>query len=221
MPSSRRTRQHVGFEISLPERVFALQRRDRMLAVSAADVGDAGLGQAEVENLALAHQVADRAGDLLDRHGRIDAMLVEEVDPVGREAAQRSFDRRADRLRPAVSFDAEPAYVVEDEAELGGDRHELAPPFYRAADQRLVGERAVGLGGVEERAAEVDGAMQGRDRFRLVRRSIGLAHAHAAESNGRDFKPLLAEFPPAQGHRRAPSRGRLHWCAVQAKSSIS
>ena len=31
-------------------------------------------------DLAFTHQLADRAGDVLDRHGRIDAVLVEEVD---------------------------------------------------------------------------------------------------------------------------------------------
>ena len=64
--------------------------------MGAADVGDARLGQAEVAHLALAHEIAHRAGDVLDRHRRIDAMLIEEIDMVGAEPAQRPLDRLAD-----------------------------------------------------------------------------------------------------------------------------
>ncbi len=43
-------------------------------------------------------------------------------------------------------------------------------------------------------------ALEGRDRFRLVRRSVGLAHSHAAETDGRDLEALAAEFAFAQAH---------------------
>ena len=51
----------------------------------------AGFGQAEVLDLALADQLLHRAGHVLDRHVRIDAVLVEQVDGVGLEALERGL----------------------------------------------------------------------------------------------------------------------------------
>ena len=67
-----------------------------MDGVGAADVGDAGFGQTEEAHLSLPDQLADRAGHLFDRHGRIDPVLVEQIDVVGAEPPQRAFDRLAD-----------------------------------------------------------------------------------------------------------------------------
>ena len=75
---------------------------------------------------------------------------------------------------------------IADDAELGGDDDLVAPAADRAADELLVGERAVDVGGVEEVDAELDGAMDRRDPFGLVARSVELGHAHAAEAEGRD-----------------------------------
>ena len=84
-------------------------------------------------------KIADRAGDLLDRHGRIDAVLVEQIDMVRAEPAERSLDGRADRLRPAVALGADLLAALDAEAELGRDRHLIAPALERAADELLVG----------------------------------------------------------------------------------
>ena len=73
-----------------------------MHGVRAADRLLAGLGEAEEADLALAHEVGHRAHDVLDRHGGVDAVLVEEVDAVGGEPAERALDGLADVLRPAV-----------------------------------------------------------------------------------------------------------------------
>ena len=54
---------------------------------------DARLGHAEMPDLALGDQVLDRAGDVLDRHVGIDAVLVEEVDGVDAEPPERAIDR--------------------------------------------------------------------------------------------------------------------------------
>ena len=48
-----------------------------------ADGGRGRLGQAEVPDLAGPDQLLDGAGDVLDRHVRVDAVLVEQVDVVG------------------------------------------------------------------------------------------------------------------------------------------
>ena len=39
-------------------------------------------------DLAFGDQVLDRAGDILDRHVRIDAVLIEEIDAVGPQALE-------------------------------------------------------------------------------------------------------------------------------------
>ena len=84
--------------------------------------------------------------------------------------------------------------VLDAEAELRGEDHLVAPPLERPAQQLLVGVGAVDLRRVEEGAAELDGAVDGGDGFRLVRGAVRLAHAHAAKADGRDLKALLAEF---------------------------
>ena len=50
-----------------------------------------GFGEAEVPDLALADQVLHRAGHVLDRNLRVDAVLVEQVDGVDPEPLERRF----------------------------------------------------------------------------------------------------------------------------------
>ena len=87
MPSSAQRRQHLGLGVAGPQRVLALHRGDRVHGVGAADRAGAGLGQAEVADLARRDQLADGAGDVLDRHVRVDPVLVEQVDRVDAAAA--------------------------------------------------------------------------------------------------------------------------------------
>ena len=73
-------------------------------------------------------------------------------------------------------------------AELGGD-HELLPlALDGAADQFLVGAHAIHVGGVEEGDAELEGAVDGGDRFRIVTPGIEVRHAHAAQPHGGHFE---------------------------------
>ena len=95
MPSSSQRRQDLRLGLAPPQRVLALQRRDRLDGVRAADRLHAGLGQAEVLDLALADQFLHRAGHVLDRHVRIDAVLVEQVDAVGPQPLERRLDHLA------------------------------------------------------------------------------------------------------------------------------
>jgi hypothetical protein len=64
--------------------------------VGAADRGGAGLGQAEVADLALGEQFGDGADGVLDRRARVDPVLVVQVDVVGAEALEGSLDGGAD-----------------------------------------------------------------------------------------------------------------------------
>ena len=139
-----------------------------------------------------------RADHVLDRHRGVDAVLVEQVDVVGPEPAQRALDGLADVLRAAVHA-VDRALRVELEAELGRDDDAVARALERlerARQQLLVRERPVRFGRVEEGAAELDGAMDRGDGLALVAlfgRAVRRAHAHEAEAEGGDGQALRAE----------------------------
>ncbi len=134
-----------------PERVLVLGRRERLDRVGAAHRGRGRLGQAEVADLAGSDQVANGAGHILDRHRGVDPVLIHEVDAVGAQPAQRSLDGLADVFWAAVeAAERLAARGVHREPELGGDDHLVPDRLERLADQLLVDERAVDLGGVEE-----------------------------------------------------------------------
>ena len=104
-------------------------------------------------HLTLTNQVFHGARDILDRHVRVHAVLVKEVDPVGTEPLQRRLGDLADALRPAV----EPGLVVAVlEAELRGDHDLVAKRRERLAHELLVHEGTVGFGGVEKRHAALE-----------------------------------------------------------------
>ena len=59
-----------------------------MHAVRPADRFLADFGQPEEAHLAFPHQLRHRADDVLNWHGRVETMLVEEVDVVGVQPAE-------------------------------------------------------------------------------------------------------------------------------------
>jgi hypothetical protein len=116
--------------------------------VSAADGVHPCFREAEVRDLAGGNEVLHRSGDLLHRHVRVHTVLIEQIDALHTQPAQRVLDRRPDVLRPAVQPGA--AAAVEGEPELGGDDRLLAHGSQSLADELLVAEGAVHLRGVEE-----------------------------------------------------------------------
>ena len=161
----------------------------------AADRLRARLGEAEVLDLAFLDQVLHRPRHVLDRHVRVDAVLIEEVDGVDPEPLERGLGHLLDVLGPAVrGRPTRLAVGVELEPELGGDHHLPAEGGQRFAHQLLVRERAVDLGGVEEGDAALDGRPDQRDHLLLVRgRAVAEAHAHAAEPEGRDLQAAVSQ----------------------------
>ena len=152
------------------------------------------LGQPEKADLALLHEARHLADRLLDRHRGIDAMLIVQVDHADTEPRERTFTRRPDVLRPAVDaaiLGARPAH----DAELGRELDHVPVAPDRTADQLLIGVRAVHVGRVEESHAEIDGAMNRRDRFGVgfVAAGIEVGHAHAAEALLGNGQALRAE----------------------------
>ena len=151
-----------------------------------------GLAQAEVLHLAFGDERADRFGDVLDRHFRIDAVLVEDVDVVGVQVPQAVLGDLTDVLRATVvaAVWGRSAHV---ESELGADHDLVAERLDGLADQLLAGAgpHAVELGGIEERHARLVGAADRGDRVGLAARvPVGHGHAHRSEPDRRDLETL-------------------------------
>jgi hypothetical protein len=97
----------------------------------------ARLGQTEMPDLAGPDQLLDRARDVLDRHVRIDPVLIEQVDHVEPQTLQRSFGNLPDVLGSTVQAGLS-APGIDLESELGRDRHAPAKRRQCLADQFLV-----------------------------------------------------------------------------------
>ena len=109
MPSSSSVGRISCLGLSPPQRVFALQRGDRLDRVGAADGLRAGFGEAEVLDLALPGSAPSRRRRRLRWHVGIDAVLVEQVDDIDLEALERAFGGLLDVLRAAVQAAGCPA----------------------------------------------------------------------------------------------------------------
>src|SRR2546430_6943529 len=73
-----------------------------MHGVRPADRGRRGLRKAEVADLALADQVGHRPDRLLDRHIRVHAVLIVEIDVIDAESLERGVTRRSHVLRTPI-----------------------------------------------------------------------------------------------------------------------
>ncbi len=102
IPNSSSAGSSFFFRFSPPQRVFALQRRDRLDRMRATDRLHAGFRKPEVLDLAFPNQILHRARDVLDRHVRVDAVLIEEIDPIGLESLERRVGDFPDVRRPAI-----------------------------------------------------------------------------------------------------------------------
>ena len=178
-------RQDLGLEVPGPQRVLALQRGDRVHGVGAADGVGRGLAQPEESDLAGRDQLGHGPDGLLDRRVLVHPVLVVEVDVIDSEPLQTGVASGPDILRTSVDAQ-ERAVLAADVAELGGQHHLIAAIRDRLADQPLVGERPVHVRRVQQRDAQVQGAVDGRRGLGLVRGAVELGHAHAAESEGGD-----------------------------------
>ena len=95
-------RDHFLLGRLAPQRVFALERRDRLDGVGAADGLHARFGKAEVLDLAFLNQILHRSRDVFDGHVRVNAVLIEQIDGIDLEPLERALGGLLDVLRPAV-----------------------------------------------------------------------------------------------------------------------
>src|SRR6266496_6620057 len=92
----------------------------------------------------LGNQILDLSCHVLDRHGRIDAVLIEEIDAIGPQTLQASVRHKLDMLGPAIGpATALPALKIDVEAELCGNHYFLADRLERLAHQLFVCERPI------------------------------------------------------------------------------
>src|SRR5205823_969335 len=115
-------RQYFRFRVSHPQRVFALDRSDRLNCVCATDRLHSWLRKAEVLDFTFLNQILHRSGDLFDRHAGINTVLIEQIDNIGPESLERSFSNFFDVLWPAIEADLL-AFRTKFKSELGGDHH--------------------------------------------------------------------------------------------------
>ena len=97
---------------------------------------------------------------------------------VGAQPAQRCLGHFPDVFGPAVRPHHAPA--LDSPAEFRRQDHAVASALEGASEQFLVRKWPVGLGGVEERDAQLEGPVKRGDRFPVVRDTIRLTHGPAA-----------------------------------------
>src|SRR5947207_2270418 len=155
----------------------------------AADGLGSGLGQSDVQDLSLCHQLAQGADGVLDGGVRVDPMLVIEVDAVGTQPLQGALDSGPDVRRAAVEGSGATA-GVRDEAELRRHHDTVAPPLQSAADEFLVRVGAVDLGGVDVRDAELESPADRAERLSVAaaRVEVIAGHRHRAQSYAGDVE---------------------------------
>src|SRR5439155_27305023 len=80
--------QYFGFMAFPPERVFALDRSNRLNCVRPADGLRCCFGKAEVLHFALLNQILHRSRYVFDRHFRVNTVLIKQIDRVDLESFQ-------------------------------------------------------------------------------------------------------------------------------------
>ncbi len=189
-------RQNFRFRTSPPERIFVLQRRHRLHGMGTADGLHPGFGKAEVPYFTLPDQLFHRSGHILDRHFRIDSMLIEQIDGVGPESFKGSFGDFFDMLRSTVQHRCtlcSPGIEAGVETELGGDHHLIAHWKECLSYQLLVEERAIDFSRVEEGYATFHGFSEKRDHLLFIRRrTVRKTHSHTSQTESRYLQTVFA-----------------------------
>src|SRR5579871_625748 len=143
-------------------------------------------------DLSLSDQFLDGSCDILHRHIRVDAVLIEQIDAVRLETLERCVGDFADAFRPAIYSFARHAVL---EAELGRDDDLVAHRGECFAEQFLILERTVSFGCVEEGDALLEGCADKFDaRVLLYRGSVSEAQSHTAQAYARHFESAFTKF---------------------------
>ena len=155
----------------------------------------ARLGKREVAHLAVVDQPLHRAHGILDRHFGVDAMQPVDIDHFDAEALERGVTglrhvSGVTRRKAFGKLEAAQAHIPE----FRGEEHPAAFALERAPDQFFVVSRRVGVRSDDEVDAEIDGAMNRRDRLGLVRLAVDSRHSHAAQTQRRNGGPIFSKL---------------------------
>ena len=149
-------RNHFRFRFSQPQRVFVLQRSDRLNCVRATNCFYPGFRKAEVLHFALLNQFLHRSRHIFDGHVGVNAVLIEKIDDIGPEPLERSLGDFLDVRGPAIQPSLLAGAGINFESEFGGDHRLLAERSKRFAHQFFVGERTIDFRGIEKCDAALD-----------------------------------------------------------------
>ena len=163
------------------------------------------VGATDVAHLALAHEVVQRAQRFLDRGARIETVDLIQVDPVGAQAAQTVLDGGHDVAAGAALFHAD---VVHRIAELGGQDDVFAAVAEHLTHRGFgTATLAIGVGGVEQSDAEIDGFVDdGAGRLEvdaaaeIVAAEADGGHEQAGRAQISDFHRLCSSVRPPANH---------------------
>src|SRR5262245_40991904 len=155
----------------------------------------------EITHLAGLDQIAHRADSILNRHIHVDPMLIVQIDAIDAESLQGSITSFANILRPAVYRTRSWIGRAALNAKLRRDYYRVAQRPEHLPNQLLVLERPIRIGRIKEVDAELKSAIERRNRLGLIRSSVELGHAHAAQPLFRYDQPLRSKF------------ALLHWCS--------
>ena len=162
-------RQNVFLGFAEPQRVFGLQRGERMFRIRAAQRFRRRLANTDEAHLAARNQFAHRAHGFFNRHMRINTMQKVDVDHIEPHALQTLVTALMHILWPAVGGFFAVGQI--DVAKLGGDHHVIAAALQRTRQQRFVTRLPVSIGAVEKIDAQIKCAMNGGIEIFFQRRA--------------------------------------------------
>ena len=193
------------FRAAIGQVVAVLHRDDRHDAPGRLDVRDGDLRQADVANLPLALQIAEDAELVRCGNGRVDAVELEQVDPLDAEPAQAHL-----AFLPQILGPAQRRPLVRPrpcQPSLRGDDESGRVRMQRLADQILADVRAVRVRGVDQVDAELDRAPQDGERLLAVGRLA--PDAGAGDLHRPEAEPMHGQIAadPEGAARRGGSLG--------------
>ena len=184
-------RQHLRLDLAEPERILVLDRRHVECGVRLPKRLDRRLRDAPMQNFALVEEFFHGAGDFLNRHLRIDAVNVIQIDVIRPQTLQRSLERATQCLGARIQADA--FAVLNIPTALGRQLDLIANGLERLADEFFILIDRVDLRRVEKVYAVLDRRAEKFNAFLLRReRRITLRQPHAAQSDRSDLQLIAA-----------------------------
>ena len=186
--------QHGNLGVARPQRVLGLQGGDGVHSVGAAQRAGRHFGQAQCAHLAFFHQTRHFAHAVFNGYFLVETVQVVEVNDVGLQAAQAVFAVLAQRRRSAINHALDAIRECHArQATLAGQGEALTVGFEHLAQQGFVGPKAIQCGGVKQRDTGIQrGQQHALSGFMRRGHAVGVAQAHAAQTEGRDLEG--AEF---------------------------